>query len=241
MWKKININGQETNYSVSDNGEVKNNITGRKLKPSIQQGYCHVGLTINGKVKRCRVHRLVANAFISNPYNKPFVNHIDGCRSNNNINNLEWCTLAENTQHAVRTGLMLPTREKKVIQYSLDGKKLREYVSLSEAARCTNSSSAKITLCCQFKRKTHNNFQWRFKEDECETIQRVEKPKTTPRKVAQIEPNTGKIIATFSSITSAAKAVNGSSSAISNIINHKKQTKTHKGYGWKLVEEIVQL
>lgn len=240
MWKKIILNNIETNYSVSDKGEIRNDKTGRMLRPSIQQGYCHVGLTIDGKLKRCRVHRLVANAFLSNPENKPYVNHIDGCRSNNNIENLEWCTPAENTQHAVKTGLMLPTREKKVIQYDLNGKKIQEFNSIAEAARQTNSSQNKITLCCQFKRKTHNNYQWRYKEDECDTIQRVDKPVTTPRQVAQIDINTGEIINIYPSMSMAAKAVNGTASAIINIINHKKQTKTHKGYGWKLVEDIVQ-
>ena len=240
MWKKIIIDNKETNYSVSDKGEIKNDKTGRLLNPSIQQGYCHVGLTINGKIKRCRVHRLVATAFLENPYNKPYVNHIDGCRSNNNLNNLEWCTPAENTQHAVKTGLMQPTREKRVIQYSLNGKKIQEFISIAEAARQTNSNQAKITLCCQFKRQTHNNYQWRYKEDECETIQKVNMPCTTAKQIAQIDVNTGKIIAIYPSMSAAARAVDGTASAIINIVNHKKQTKTHKGYGWKLVEEIVQ-
>lgn len=241
MWKKIIIDEKPTNYSVSDVGEVRNDITGRLLNPSIQQGYCHVGLTINGKIKRCRVHRLVAIAFLENPENKPYINHIDGCRSNNKLSNLEWCTPAENTQHAVRTGLMKPTRQKKVIQYGLNGEKIAEFVSAREAARQTNSSDAKIVICCQYKRKTHNGFQWRYKEDESDRLQSVDKPKTTPRPVAQIDINTGEVIATYPSMAAAAKAVNGSNSAITNIINHTAQTKTHKGYGWKLVEEIVQL
>ena len=85
MWEKIIINGEKTNYSVSQTGEVRNDKTNKILSQRIQQGYKHVGLTINGKGKSCRVHRLVAQAFIPNPENKPYVNHIDGNRSNNNI------------------------------------------------------------------------------------------------------------------------------------------------------------
>jgi hypothetical protein len=182
----------------------------------------------------------VAIAFIENPENKPYVNHIDGCRSNNSVENLEWCTPAENTQHAVKTGLMSPTREKRVIQYSLNGEKIQEFISLSEAARQTGSQGAKITLCCQFQRKTHNGFQWRYKEDEQDSIQKVNESPTKKKAVAQINPKTNEVIATYESIADAARAVNGTSSAIIHVIKGDKQTKTHKGFGWKLVEDIVQ-
>lgn len=123
MWKKIYYNNIETNYSISDIGEVRNDITGYILKPTIQQGYAHVTIYIDKKGKRVKIHRLVANAFIPNPDNKPYVNHIDGIRSNNRVENLEWVTASENTRHAVDTGLFLPTREKSVTQFSLDGEK----------------------------------------------------------------------------------------------------------------------
>ena len=54
MWKKIIVDEKETNYSISETGEVKNDVSGRMLNPSIQQGYCHVGLTIDGKIRRFR-------------------------------------------------------------------------------------------------------------------------------------------------------------------------------------------
>ena len=239
MWKKIIIDNIETNYSVSEDGIIRNDNTNKILSQRIQQGYCHVGLTINGKVKSCRVHRLVAQAFIPNPENKPYVNHIDGIRSNNNVENLEWCTPKENTQHAVRTGLMLPTRERAVIQFSLEGERLAEYVSLAEAARQTGSSVEKIVLCCQMQRKTHNNFQWRYKEDDASSIQATEKPKTLAKKVAQLDPKTGEILNIYDSMCQAAKAVGGTQSAITHVIKGDKSTKTHKGFGWKLVDDIV--
>ena len=97
MWKKVIYNNQETSYSVSDIGEVKNDKTGYILKPAIQQGYAHVTIYIDKKPKRVKIHRLVATAFIPNLDNKPYVNHKDGIRSNNNVNNLEWVTFKENT------------------------------------------------------------------------------------------------------------------------------------------------
>lgn len=239
MWKKILFEGKETIYSVSDIGEIRNDNTGKLLKLSMQQGYYQVTLSINKKPKRFRVHRLVAAAFIPNPENKPYVNHLDGCRSNNKINNLEWCTPAENTQHAIKTGLMKPTRERKVIQYSMNGDKIAEYVSINEAARQTDSLPEKIVACCQLQRKSHNNFQWRYKQDECDRLSKIEERITAPKKVAQIDPNTNEIIAIYDSFCQAAKAVNGTQSAITHVIKGDKQTKTHKGYSWKLVDEIV--
>lgn len=239
MWKKIIYNNQETSYSISDTGEVRNDKTNKLLKLSMQQGYHHVTLYVNKKAKRFRVHRLVAEAFVPNLENKPYVNHIDGCRFNNNVYNLEWVTPSENTQHAVKTGLMKPTREKAVIQYSMDGEKIQEYISISEAARQTGSSVEKIVNCCKHERVTHNNFQWRYKDEEVKKLPPVEERITAPKRVAQIDPKTNEIIAIYDSMCQAAKAVNGTQSAITHVIKGDKQTKTHKGYGWKLVDEIV--
>lgn len=240
MWKKIIYNEQETNYSISDKGEVRKDANNYIMKLQIQQGYKHVTLQINKKAKRFRVHRLVAEAFIPNPENKPYVNHIDGNRQNNLVENLEWVTPAENTQHAVSSGLMLPTRERSVVQFDLDGNKIAEFPSLREAARQTNSSDEKICVCCQLQREQHNGFQWRYKNECGEKVQQIKEYTTKPKKVAQIDPKTNEIIAIYNSMTQAAKAVGGTQSAISHVIKGDKQTKTHKGYGWKLVEDIVQ-
>lgn len=239
MWKKVIIDNFETSYSVSDDGFIRNDNTNYILKNYIQNGYAHVTLYINKKPKRFNVHRLVAQAFIPNLEQKEYVNHIDGNKSNNIASNLEWTTPSENTRHAVATGLKLPTRERGVVQYDLQGNKLNEFISLAEAARLTNSSVEKIVLCCQRVRKTHNDFQWRYSSEANESLQAVEECRTKPKRVAQINPKTGEIIKIYNSMTQAAKAVNGSASAIINIINHTKQTKTHKGFEWKLVEDIV--
>lgn len=240
MWKKIIYENIETDYSVSDIGEVRKDTNNYIMKQQVQQGYCHVTLQINKKAKRFRVHRLVAEAFIPNPKNYPFVNHLDGNRANNIVSNLEWVTSAGNTQHAVRTGLMQPTREKAVVQFSLSGNKIAEYKSLSEAARLTGSLNGKICQCCKLEREQHNGFQWRYKNECGEKIQAVKEYRTKPKKIAQIDPKTQEIVAVHNSIAEAARAVQGAGSAISNIVNHKKQTKIHKGFEWKIVDDIVR-
>lgn len=95
-FRQIVIAGIKTSYSVSTDGIVTNTKTGKVLKQATHSGYKNVGIL--GKTQR--VHRLVAQAFLSNPENKPWINHIDGCRSNNNLVNLEWCTPRENWLHA---------------------------------------------------------------------------------------------------------------------------------------------
>lgn len=109
IWK--DIPGYEGLYQISNKQMVKslsrkefggrNRIRGERiLKPRTDRGgYLHVALSKNGETKNLSIHRLVAIAFIPNPDNKLCVNHIDGVKKNNSIDNLEWCTHSENTKH----------------------------------------------------------------------------------------------------------------------------------------------
>jgi hypothetical protein len=83
--------------------------SGRVLKPGSNLGYEQVVVLINGQRRTCLVSRLVALAFLPNPEQKPYVNHIDGNRANNKLENLEWVTAEENTRHAMKHGLFNPT------------------------------------------------------------------------------------------------------------------------------------
>jgi hypothetical protein len=120
-WKPIA--GFEGLYEVSSKGSVKSlarisKITPKRrksyfktykeyiMKPTINKdGYLQTALYVGGKSHTKVIHRLVAEAFIPNPKNKPFVNHLDGNKENNETGNLEWCTHLENMQHASKTGL----------------------------------------------------------------------------------------------------------------------------------------
>ena len=236
MWKKFIYEGIETDYSVSTEGEVRKDTTNYILSQSSQQDYKFVTLLINGQQKRMRVHRMVAMTFIENPDNKPYVNHINGIRYDNNVENLEWVTQSENIQHAVRTGLMQNGRKKAVIQYNLNGDRMATFESASEAARQTGGSQSKITMCCKRQRETANDYQWRYYDD-IQDVQKIEKKFITGKQVAQCDEE-GNILEIFPSFKEAARAVNGTSSAISRVCSGTNIR--HKGYKWKLVEEIVQ-
>lgn len=114
IWKAIP--GYEGFFEVSNLGNfrsldryVKYKTSGTRLYPGkalkveqMQDGYCRIVLMKDAIKKRYMCHRLVAETFIDNPNNLPFVNHIDGCRNNNMVTNLEWCTQEENEQHAIK-------------------------------------------------------------------------------------------------------------------------------------------
>ena len=236
MWKKIILNNIITDYSVSTEGEVKKDTTNYIFSLSIQQDYKFVSILINGQSNRMRVHRLVAMAFIPNPENKPYVNHINGDKGDNNVENLEWVTPSENTIHAVKTGLMSNGRKRPVIHYNLNGEKMATFESASEAARQTGGSQSKITLCCRRQRESANDYQWRYYDD-LQDVQKIEKRFITGKKVAQCDEE-GNILNIYPSYKKAAEAVNGTSSAISRVCSGTNIR--HKGYKWKLVEEIVQ-
>lgn len=100
IWK--DIKGFENYYEVSSLGRVRRLYKqGYKYrKPVSQHGYNHVTLSKNGTWSKFQIHRLVAELFISNPKNKPCVNHKNGIKTDNKVENLEWCTHSENEQHS---------------------------------------------------------------------------------------------------------------------------------------------
>ena len=105
-YEYVYINGKRTNYIVTSKGIVCNIVTEKIMKQhKNEKGYLTVSLTINKKTKSYKVHRLVANAFITNHDNKPTVNHIDCNKNNNNVTNLEWATQQEQIDHVFENKL----------------------------------------------------------------------------------------------------------------------------------------
>lgn len=107
-WK--DIEGTDGFYRISNNGEVLSRYVGRVLKGNTTRGYKYYSLMIKGKQKSPKAHRLVAEHFLLNPNNYPCVNHKDGNKLNNNVDNLEWCTYSYNTRHSFEKGLQKPLR-----------------------------------------------------------------------------------------------------------------------------------
>lgn len=187
IWK--DIIDYEGLYQVSSYGRVKSLsrkvsngkgfyiIKERILKSILtKKGYYNISLYKNGKSKNFRVHRLVALHFISNPENKPQINHIDGDKSNNHVDNLEWCTASENTQHAYDNGLKYIS-SKHIKNIILNNSKpvycpelKQEFKSMLEASKKLNIQQSHISKCCNGKRKstgkhpiTNERLTWRFK------------------------------------------------------------------------------
>ncbi|WDS60601.1 homing endonuclease [Bacillus phage BC-7] len=106
IWKWYDIEGYPS-YKVSNYGEIINMKTMKILRKDKRKGYFSVRLSRDNVSKVFSVHRLVANAFKGNPENLPQVNHIDGNKENNHIDNLEWCTREYNLKHQQDNGLVL--------------------------------------------------------------------------------------------------------------------------------------
>jgi hypothetical protein len=181
-WKPVV--GYEGFYEVSNHGRVRS-VTHTIIRsngvPTIIKsklirfsklpcGYLQVGLHRDGKTKSARIHRLVAMAFIPNPYNLEQINHKDENKTNNYVDNLEWCTPKYNTNYGTGMERMVITKllsgegGRPVLQYGLDGKFVNAYKSVGVAARALNLSPCSISECCNGTRghKQAGGYQWKF-------------------------------------------------------------------------------
>lgn len=162
-WKSVV--GFEGKYEVSEVGRMRSLIG---AKPKIMGQTNGLGYQMVSLNKRpTGVHRLVAQAFIPNLENKPFVNHINGDRRDNVVSNLEWVTPQENITHAVETGLskknVIDVR-KKVAQYDMDGNFIAEYKSICEAAKSFNAlnQTSNLRKACRGQRSHFQGYIWKF-------------------------------------------------------------------------------
>ena len=137
-------------------------LTNGTEKTLTADGYYRIGLNKDKKQKRFFVHKLVAETFISNPNNFSIINHIDGNKLNNNVNNLEYCTQSHNIKEAYRLKLMKP-RKLKVNQYDLSGNFIKMWNSIKDVEVFYNNRH--ISDCCKGKRKTACGYIWRYAEN----------------------------------------------------------------------------
>lgn len=163
------------NYYITDVGDVfsriiekHNNPTGRIKRMKLMKnkwGYLQVGLHKNNHYFSKAVHRFVAQVFIPNPENKPQVNHIDGNKTNNHIENLEWVTASENIRHKFEV-LKYKTPgapSRKIVQLK-NNKVIAEYDGACDAHRRTGINQSNITSCCRGIRNNAGQYQWRYKQ-----------------------------------------------------------------------------
>lgn len=157
------------NYAVSNYGNVMNINTKKILSPQ-DRGYLTITLHNvsntrgnKGYRKQYKIHRLVARYFIDNPENKPYVNHKDGNKHNNHVDNLEWVTESENTIHAYKTGL-IPV-QKPIKATNLDNPSIIEvFESLSECARYFNCNKSYIhrALNKTYGKNTYKGYKFEY-------------------------------------------------------------------------------
>lgn len=192
IWK--DIEGYEGLYQVSNYGNVKslnyrNKGYARNLVPKTNcKGYNWVILYKSKISKPILIHRLVANAFIDNPNGYPIINHKDENKTNNSVENLEWCTLSYNVKysmdrHPERFFVSSGQRKKRdyyklktkyasirINQLTLDGKYIKQWFNLAELKHKQNYNSTSIKECCEGKRKTAYGYKWEFADKNASSL-----------------------------------------------------------------------
>lgn len=161
IWKPVN--GFDEHYAVSDLGNVRNLDTGSILTGDTNtMGYKRV-ILYYGKKCRFFVHRLVALHFCDGYAPDLVVNHIDGNKQNNRADNLEWVTRSANDRHAVRMGLKRPGNWVPVIWIDKgSGSVVRQYASISEAARTIGRASFVVQKFCENEYVDDNGILWKY-------------------------------------------------------------------------------
>lgn len=144
-------------YTIDKKGNIYSKKTKRFIRPqSDKNGFLFVKLRENNQTYTRKVHILTALNFVPNPNQYPYVFHIDGDKDNNNSNNLQWNTMSNQMKKKTHNN-------RKIIQCSIFGNELEEFVSIKEAAKQTGSNDRSISSVCKGKRKTTNGYSWKYK------------------------------------------------------------------------------
>lgn len=257
------IVGYEGLYQISNKGRVRSLNYRQKQEAHIlklsfnKKGYLMAGLTKNGHLKTIVVHGLVAKTFIPNPYNLPQINHKDEVKTNNVVDNLEWCTNQYNHDygtHNKRVGLSNTgkkrTREsienykkcqderrdeyaKRILQYDANGNLTKEWRCAFDIEKELGLSQNNIRTCCNKKAKTCGGFIWRYKtEDAPSSIHQVNNVRLHP--VVQYDLNAN-IINEFPSINEAWRETGISAQHIGKCC--KGERKSAGDYLWRYKDD----
>ena len=174
MYKRVIIDGVKTEYFVSRSGDVISRYKHKEKHLKVfttDKGYMYVKLWINNKTRAAFIHRLVATAYIPNPDNKPDVNHKDGNKHNNSVENLEWVTKSENMIHAYQTGLNKPHASYGMLGHKnpnagSKGKRVRivetgeSFESIIDCATAIGGSDRRICDCLNRNQDTHKGYHF---------------------------------------------------------------------------------
>lgn len=165
VWK--DIKGYEGVYQISNFGRLKKYYKYTKqekiIKPMVcTNEYLVACLYKNAKQKKILIHRLVAESFIPNPDNLPCVNHKDETKTNNNVDNLEWCTYKYNANYGTVKERQRNTKCIAVSQYTINGEFIKTWRSGMEAERNLSILSECIGRCCKGKQQTAGGFVWKY-------------------------------------------------------------------------------
>lgn len=242
IWK--DIPRYEGLYQVSNLGRVKSvdrfdnrnrYLKGKVMKQRLdKRGYFKVNLSNTGKKKLWFVHRLVAIAFIPNPYDFPVINHKDENPQNNNVDNLEWCTVKYNTNYG--TGIQRRIKKRKgkrtndkrcktIYQYSNEGELMKIFSSLGDASRELNIRTSTIKGILHGRRIQRKDFVLSFTEIDSKTVKqqirrrKLERP--NQRKPVYQYTSDKELIKIFYSVTEASKQLGFSDSYIIAICKGK--------------------
>lgn len=175
IWKNHPFFGQLVQFS--NLGRIKSFVKykeGKILNNKEVDNIGYVRVKIAGK--RYRIHRYIAELFVPNPENKPEVNHIDGDKTNNRADNLEWTTRSENQKHAYKLGLQKPSEKqkeaarktcllkcRKIYQYDTEGNLISRFRSQREAAKVLNISEASVSRILNGQRSNRHNYILKYK------------------------------------------------------------------------------
>lgn len=223
--------GQVTHYYISETGILYNSKTRKYPKGSINKaGYRVYNFNFNGIKKLLLAHRMVAETYIPNSDpNKDCVNHIDGNKLNNNVNNLEWVTRAENNIHAIETGL----NQKKKTIYCFDKNRnlVCTYESLNSAAKMTGFAINSIADgAIAIKKPLVHGYYWSYNNSNDFEILPVDKRHKKP--VGRYSLN-GELLEEYDSITEASDLTHFPRVRISDCARGKIHT--YGGYIWKFL------